>query len=168
MVPRSINDERGSLTRIFCDQELTCLIGGRKIKQINITKTIQTGTVRGLHFQRSPFEEMKIVTCRQGEVFDVAVDARPNSPTYLQHHIEILSDINSKMVLIPEGVAHGFQALRNDCELIYLHTELYERSSEAGLNALDPVLAINWPKKVEFRSLRDQNHPFITMNPKEN
>ena len=168
IVPRTINDERGSLTRIFCDQELGHWIGGRKIRQINVTKTMRTGTVRGLHLQCPPFEEMKIVTCRQGEVFDVAVDFRKNSPTYLQHHVEILSNINSKMILLPEGVAHGFQALRDNCELIYLHTELYEKSSEAGLNALDPVLAINWPKKVQFLSIRDQNHPFITINPKEN
>lgn len=157
-----LGDERGYLERMFCSEEFKSIIGSRKIAQINHTKTAKAGIVRGMHFQYPPCAEMKFVSCLRGEVFDVAVDLRQDSPTFLKWHAEILSEDNHKTFLIPEGFAHGFQALSNDCELVYIHTTAYKQEAEAGLNALDARLAIKWPLTVTERSLRDQHHLMLT------
>lgn len=115
-----------------------------------------------MHFQLPPHAEMKLVSCMRGEVFDVAVDLRSNSPTFLKWHAEILTVDNHKTIVIPEGFAHGFQTLTTDCELLYLHTAAYMPNAEAGLNALDTTLGIDWPLAVTERSARDQAHPHIT------
>ena len=157
-----IGDERGYLERMFCGHELMSIIGQRSIVQINHTLTEKAGTVRGMHFQHPPNAEMKLVSCLRGEVFDVAVDLRKDSPTFLQWHAEVLTEANHKTLVIPEGFAHGFQVLTDDCELLYLHTAAYAPESEAGLNALDPYLAITWPMPIAERSARDQKHAMLT------
>lgn len=157
-----IGDERGYLERLFCTQDLQAIIGQRSILQINHTLTAKAGTVRGLHFQHPPHAEMKLVTCLRGEVFDVAVDLRQDSPTYLHWHAEHLSADNHRTLAIPEGFAHGFQTLTADCELLYLHTAAYQPDAEDGLNALDPKLAIDWPLPISDRSVRDQAQALIT------
>ena len=101
-----------------------------------------------MHFQRAPHDEAKFVSCLAGCVFDVAVDLRPGSPSYLQWHGEVLSAENGRSMMIPGGFAHGFQTLTEDCELIYLHDKPYAPEAEGGLNALDPKLAIDWPLPV--------------------
>ncbi len=156
-----IGDERGYLERLFCVDELTKIIGNRTIKQINHTMTAKPGTLRGLHFQYPPHAEMKLVSCVRGKVFDVAIDLRENSPTFLQWHAEVLSETNHRTFAIPEGFAHGFQTLTEQCELIYLHTANYEPKAESGLDALDPRLGINWPIPVVERSMRDQQYARI-------
>jgi len=157
-----VGDERGYLERMFCSEELQSIIGSRKIIQINHTKTAKAGIVRGMHFQYPPYAEMKFVSCLRGEVFDVAVDLRQESPTFLKWHAETLSQNNHKTFMIPEGFAHGFQALSDDCEMIYFHTATYIQEAEAGLNALDARLAIDWPLTAIERSLRDQQHLMLT------
>lgn len=156
-----LGDERGYLERMFCSEELQSIIGARHIVQINHSKTAKTGTVRGMHFQHPPHAEMKLVSCLRGEVFDVAVDLREGSPTFLQWHAEILSEHNHKTFAIPQGFAHGFQTLTDDCELLYFHTAAYQPDAEAGLNALDERLAIKWPMPIAERSMRDQQHPAL-------
>lgn len=156
-----IGDERGYLERIFCKDELMSVIGPRRISQINHTLTVKAGTVRGMHFQHLQYAEMKLISCLRGEVFDVAVDLRKDSPTFLEWHAEVLSEENHKTIVIPEGFAHGFQTLTNECELLYLHTAAYVQEAEAGLNALDPRLSIAWPIPIIERSARDQNHPML-------
>ena len=131
------------------------------IVQINHTLTVMRGTVRGLHFQYPPHAEIKIVSCLRGEVFDVAVDLRQGSPTFLQWHGEILSASNHRTLLIPEGFAHGFQTLSDDCELLYFHTAAYQPSAEGGLNAQDPKLNIFWPETVVELSSRDAGQPLV-------
>lgn len=157
-----IGDERGYLERMFCSEDLRSIIGARRIVQINHTKTAKTGTVRGMHFQYPPYAEMKLVSCLHGEVFDVAVDLRQDSPTFLNWHAEILAADNHRTLVIPEGFAHGFQTLSGDCELIYFHTESYHHETEGGLDALDERLSINWPLSITERSTRDQQHPLVT------
>src|ERR1039458_2395045 len=157
-----IGDQRGYLERIFCGEELQPLLLGRGIAQINRTLTAKSGAVRGLHFQYPPHAETKIVSCLRGEVFDVAVDLRSGSPTFLQWHAEILSAVNHRTLLIPEGFAHGFQTLTEDCELLYFHTAPYQPSAEGGLNARDPRLNIRWPTAVTELSSRDATHAPIT------
>jgi dTDP-4-dehydrorhamnose 3,5-epimerase len=154
-----IGDHRGYLERMHCDVDLAELLDGSTIVQINRTLTQQRGTVRGMHFQRPPHCEKKIVSCLHGKIYDVAVDLRPDSPTYLHWHGVILSESNHRTFFIPEGFAHGFQTLTDDCELLYLHTEFYRADSEAGLDAMDPALAIEWPLEVSQRSDRDNRLP---------
>lgn len=154
-------DPRGSFARLFCEQELGSVIGHRRIVQINQSTTAVPGTVRGMHYQRPPHAEMKLVRCLRGRVWDVAVDLRAGSPTFLQSHAEELTPANGRMLVIPEGCAHGFQVLEADSELLYLHTAAYDAASEAGVHCLDPLLAIRWPMTVLGLSQRDAGHPAI-------
>lgn len=158
---KPIGDSRGYLERLFCAEELHTLASGKPIVQINHTLTASRATVRGMHFQRPPYAEIKFVSCLHGEVFDVAVDLRDNSPTFLHWHAEVLSADNHKTLLLPQGFAHGFQTLSDDCEMLYFHTAAYAPEAEGGLNILDPRLAINWPLPVTGLSPRDAEHPLL-------
>jgi dTDP-4-dehydrorhamnose 3,5-epimerase len=155
-------DERGSFSRLFCHDELAVLMGERKIAQINTSRTSQLGAIRGLHFQKPPAAEMKLVRCILGEVFDIAVDLRKNSPTFLQWYGQVLSAENAKMMVIPEGFAHGFQTTQADTEMLYLHTEFYAKKHEAGLNFADPRLNIEWPLPISDISDKDLNYPHLS------
>lgn len=159
---KPIGDSRGHLERLFCAEELQTCIPGKHIVQINHTLTATCGTVRGMHFQHPPHAEIKFVSCLRGEVFDVAVDLRHNSPTFLRWHAERLSADNHQTLVIPEGFAHGFQTLTDDCEMLYFHTAAYQPGAEGGLNAQDPRLAIQWPLPVVGLSPRDTAHPFLS------
>ena len=159
-----LGDARGSLTRLFCAQDLALAGWQGAIAQINLTATTQKGTVRGLHFQTPPHAEMKLVSCLRGEVWDVAVDLRPSSPSFLNWHAEILSAQNQRALLIPEGFAHGFQALTDDVEMLYCHSQPYNAQADSGLNAMDPRLAIAWPLPVALMSDRDTAHPLLTLD----
>lgn len=162
LVQRKVNeDQRGFLSRIYGIEEYAEAGISKPIVQINHTLTRKKATVKGLHFQYPPHAEIKLVSCLKGEIFDVAVDLRKGSPTFLQWHGEILSAANFRSLLIPEGFAHGYQALTDDCEMFYLHTAAYHPESEGGLNVLDPILNIKWPLPVEELSERDRNHPFV-------
>ncbi|AFL72923.1 dTDP-4-dehydrorhamnose 3,5-epimerase family protein [Thiocystis violascens] len=156
-----IADERGFLERVFCARVLADFTLGKPIAQINRTLTRHRGTVRGLHFQRPPDTEIKLVTCLRGEVFDVAVDLRAGSPTFLHWHGERLSADNGRTLVIPEGCAHGFQTLADDCELLYLHTAFYSPDTEDGLHPEDSRLAIRWPLPITGLSPRDAARPPI-------
>ena len=157
----SFVDHRGAFARLFCEEKLALVLGSRHIVQINYSKTNLVGAVRGMHFQLAPYAEMKIVRCIKGKVWDVAVDLRQNSPTFLQWYAVELSSDNAKMMVIPEGCAHGFQVLEEDSELLYLHTAAYTPSVEAGLRYDDPRLAIAWPIEVADISERDRVHPLL-------
>lgn len=158
---KPLTDERGWLERMFDSGELAGVVGTRSIVQVNRTVTRIATTVRGMHFQIQPSAEAKIVSCLRGEVFDVGVDVRGDSPTFLQWHAEVLSGENRRSLFIPEGFAHGFQSLVDDCELLYFHTAAYDPAAERGLHPLDPRLAIAWPLAVEHLSKRDASFPPI-------
>ncbi|WP_334167399.1 dTDP-4-dehydrorhamnose 3,5-epimerase family protein [Achromobacter mucicolens] len=157
-------DERGAFARLFCRESLRDVIGDRQILQVNHSRTRSPGAVRGLHFQYPPQAEMKFVRCVRGQVWDVVVDLRADSPTFLQWHAETLDGNSLKMIVIPEGCAHGFQALEADSEMMYLHTATYQPAYEGGLLHNDPVLGISWPQPVTEVSARDRLHPFIDRN----
>jgi dTDP-4-dehydrorhamnose 3,5-epimerase len=157
----STQDERGSFARFFCRNELSELMGDKQILQINHSITTKVGAIRGLHYQLQPRAEMKFVRCLFGAVWDVAVDLRTDSPTRYKWHAQTLKAQDGLMMVIPEGFAHGFQALENNSSLLYLHTEYFSKSDEAGLMFNDPMLSINWPLAVTDLSLRDRSHPFI-------
>ena len=156
-----LGDSRGFLSRLFCAEELAQAGWAKPIAQINHTLTGRQGTVRGLHFQHAPHAEMKLVSCLRGEVWDVAVDLRVGSPTYLQWHAAKLSADNGQALLIPEGFAHGFQTLSDEVEMLYCHSVAYAPSAEGGLNPLDPRLAVSWPLPVLEMSARDRGHPNV-------
>lgn len=159
---KAIEDHRGFLSRFYCADEFRAIGINKPIAQINHTLTRKKGAVRGLHFQHPPHAEVKLVSCLKGEIFDVAIDLRRDSPTFLRWHGETLSAENRKSLLIPEGCAHGFQTLTEDCELIYLHTAAYHPEAEGALNVADPKLNIAWSLPVGDLSDRDRNHPFIS------
>ena len=114
-----------------------------------------------MHFQYPPHAETKFVSCIRGEVFDLAIDLRKGSSTYLHYHAEILTEENHKTLVIPEGFAHGFQTLTPNCEMLYLHTREYAPEAEGALNAADPALNIQWPLDIQEMSERDQIHPMV-------
>jgi len=154
-------DGRGWLERMYCDSELEEILGSKRIRQINRSLTKYSGTVRGLHFQRAPKAEVKLVSCIRGKVFDVAVDLRVGSPTFLKWHGEVLDASNRRTLVIPEGFAHGFQALSSDCELLYFHTAEFDPEAEVGINAKDGPLKISWPLPVAGQSKRDEQLQFV-------
>ncbi len=154
-------DDRGSLSRLFCAQELAAAGWVWPVAQINQTVTLRRGAVRGLHYQRAPHAEAKLVSCLRGAVWDVALDLRYGSPTFLQHRALELSAGNGTALLIPPGFAHGFQALSEGVELLYLHSAAHAPGFEAGLHPQDPALAVTWPLEVSQLSERDRSHPFI-------
>ena len=158
---KALKDERGAFTRLFCEPELSTVIGHRKIVQINHSYTEAVGAVRGLHFQHAPHAEMKLVRCLKGKVWDVAVDLRPHSPSYKRWYAQELSPQNANMMVIPEGFAHGFQVLEEGSELLYLHTAYYRPESEGGVRNDDPALGITWPLPVTDISARDSSHAYI-------
>jgi len=155
------SDIRGIFSRFFCSRELAPVLGDRHIVNVNYSLTSMKGSIRGMHFQRKPHQEMKLVRCIRGAVYDVIVDIRPDSPTFLQWYGEMLSSNNMKMLVVPEGFAHGFQTLENDSELLYLATAHYEPSAEGGLRFDDSALGIQWPLVVGDISEKDASHPLI-------
>jgi dTDP-4-dehydrorhamnose 3,5-epimerase len=156
-----LRDERGFFERMFCAEALKEAGWVKPIAQINHSYTKHKGTVRGMHFQNPPHAEMKLVSCLRGAIFDVAVDLRKDSPTYLHWHGEVLSAENARSLLIPEGFAHGFQALEEACEMVYLHSAAYSQESERGVNAFEDRIAINWPLPTTIMAHKDKNHPML-------
>jgi dTDP-4-dehydrorhamnose 3,5-epimerase len=157
-------DERGLFVRTFCQKEFGPIGLDKGIIQINHSVTQKKGTIRGMHYQRPPACETKIIRCVHGKVFDVMVDLREGSPTFMQYHSMELSKDNMRMAYIPEKFAHGFQGLTDDAELIYLSSAFYNPEYEDGLRFNDPALAINWPLPVGTVSLKDLRWPLINTN----
>ena len=156
-----LGDSRGFLARLFCADELADAGWTVPVAQVNQTRTGLRGSVRGLHFQRAPHAEKKLVHCLRGEVWDVAVDLRRGSPTFLHWHGETLSGDNGVALLIPEGFAHGLQTLADDVDMLYCHSAAYAARAEGGLHPRDPRLAIDWPLPIAALSPRDEAHAFV-------
>lgn len=154
-------DARGRFTRLFCEQELDPIRPGLHFAQINFSETNGRGTVRGLHYQTPPASEAKLIRCLRGRVFDIAVDLRSDSPTFLHWHGMELTEDNDRAVFIPEGFAHGFQSLSDEAHLLYMHTAAWSPACEGGLRHDDPRLSITWPLAVTMLSARDRGYPLI-------
>lgn len=156
-----LRDERGLFARSFCKKEFAEIGLNKEFVQFNHSLTNYSGTIRGMHYQNEPHQEYKLIRCVRGRVFDVAVDLRRNSPTFLKYFSIELSEDNMLSILIPEGFAHGFQVLEDKTSLIYHHTEYYHPESEDGLRFDDPFININWPLPVTKMSDRDKNFSLI-------
>jgi len=154
-------DRRGAFARFFCSTELKALLGNRQIVNVNFSRTEERGSIRGMHFQYPPMAEMKFVRCIKGSVYDVVIDIRKKSSTFLKWYGIILTAESMDMLCIPEGFAHGFQVLENSSEMLYLHTEYYSKIHEGSLHYADPILAIKWPLKPQVVSKKDQTHLHI-------
>lgn len=158
---RRLDDSRGYLERLFCAQELAAAGWSQPVAQVNHSLTRVQGTVRGMHFQHPPHAETKLVMCLRGEVFDVALDLRCGSPTFLKWHAERLSANNGRALLIPAGCAHGFQSLTDDVEMLYCHSAAWAAQAEGGVHPLDGRVAITWPLKIATLSPRDAQLPWL-------
>ena len=155
-------DERGTFARLFCETELRSILGERRIVSVNFSQTNMVGAVRGLHFQYRPHGETKLVRCLAGRVFDVIVDIRTGSSTFLHWTNVVLEPDKFQMVVIPEGCAHGFQVLESPASLLYLHTAPHAPEAEGELCPIYPRLSINWPLQIAQMSVRDQYFPHLT------
>ena len=157
-------DDRGWFARTFSKDEFGNIGHYKEWVQLNHSYTKQKGTIRGMHFQIPPFSEIKLVRCISGAVYDVIIDLREKSSTFLNYLGVDLSSVNKKMIYIPEGFAHGFQALTDDCELIYHHSQMYMPGVEAGIKYDEPLVNIHWPLPVSKISKKDNTHPRLPVN----
>ncbi len=155
-------DERGFFARQFCKQELATHGLDFDIKQCNLSGNLHAGTLRGLHYQKAPYPEIKIVSCLQGRIFDVVVDLRPNSPTYLHHITSELSAQNGRMLYIPPMCAHGFQTLEDNTVVYYQLGAFFRPEAYAGVRWNDPKLNIQWPAcEKRIINERDANYALL-------
>ena len=155
------SDERGWFARYYCKNSFAEIGHTKEWVQMNHSVSYRKGTIRGMHFQVEPFREIKMVRCIAGSVFDVIIDIRKDSATFLQWFGIELSAENKKMLYMPEGFAHGFQCLSDNCELLYHHSEFYQPAAEAGIRYDEPLIGINWPLPVSVFSDRDAEHPLL-------
>ena len=160
--PEKREDERGFFARSWCMREFADHNLNPKMAQCNISFNRKKGTLRGMHYQAAPFAECKLVRCTQGTIYDVIIDLRPDSPTFKQHIGEVLSASNHKMLYVPEGFAHGFQALEDETEVFYQISESYAPESSRGVRWNDPVFGIQWPVSDPIMLERDRSYPDFT------
>ena len=157
-------DDRGWFARTFCKKEFESISHDKEWVQMNHSFTIEKGSIRGMHFQLPPFSEIKMVRCISGAVYDVIIDLRKDSATFLQWAAIELSATNKKMIYIPEGFAHGFQTLSDNCELIYHHSQFYTPGVEAGMQYNDQLINIKWPLPLTNISTKDNHYPLLNIN----
>lgn len=159
--PELLHDERGFLARTWSQEEFLQRGLNPRVVQQNISLNKMRGTLRGMHYQAEPHQEAKLIRCTAGAIFDVLVDLREDSPTFLKWIGLELSANNRRMLYIPESFAHGFQTLEDDTEVVYQISEYYHPESARGLRWDDPALAIEWPLPVTVISQRDKQHPLL-------
>lgn len=152
-------DERGFFARSWCQKEFETNGLNPRLTQCNICCNTRKGTLRGMHYQMPPFAEAKLVRCTRGAIYDVALDLRPESPTYKDWIGLILSGTNRQMLYIPEGCGHGFLTLEDDTEVFYQMSEFYNPGSARGVRWNDRAFGIIWPEKIEVISERDNAYP---------
>ncbi|HWB25347.1 MAG TPA: dTDP-4-dehydrorhamnose 3,5-epimerase [Chitinophagaceae bacterium] len=163
ITPSVLTDSRGWFARTYCKDEFAAIGHVKEWVQLNHSFTTHKGTIRGMHYQLPPHTEIKMVKCIAGAVYDVIIDLREGSPTFLQWYGTQLSAVNKKMLYIPEGFAHGFQTLEDNCELIYHHSATYTPGFEAGIKYDEPRVNIHWPLVVTEISHRDEQ--FLLISP---
>ena len=156
-----LTDARGGFARTFCKKEFEQIGHTKEFVQFNQSYNTHKGTIRGMHFQIPPYQEIKLIRCVKGSVVDVIIDLRKDSPTFLQHISVELSAENKKMMYVPGNFAHGFQTLEANSELIYHHTEYYTPQADSGIRFDDPALKITWPLEPVMVSEKDKNYKLI-------
>jgi len=162
--PERLGDERGFFARTFCQKEFEKQGVNFLIVQSSTSFNKKRAILRGMHYQAAPYEEIKLVSCVRGAIYDVIIDLRPNSSTYLQWFAAELSCLNHKMLYIPKGFAHGFQTLTDDTVVLYHMSEFYHPESAQGIRWDDPIFGIKWPLAVTMISIKDQNYNDFSLN----
>jgi len=162
--PEVFQDQRGAFFRIY-DRENFLKIGfNGEFVQVNRSINKAKGTLRGMHYQQKPYDEVKLIQCTRGKVFDVIVDLRKDSATFLKWISVELSEENNKMIFIPGGMAHGFQTLEDDSHLLYFHSRQYSPGFEGAIRYNDERVGIRWLLPVSVISEKDNNHPMLDLN----
>jgi dTDP-4-dehydrorhamnose 3,5-epimerase len=154
-----LGDERGFFARTFCRDEFAAHGLRNAFVQGNVSSNARKGTLRGLHFQKKPYEEAKLVCCTRGAIYDVIVDLRRDSPTFRQWASFDLSAGNRRLLYVPEGMAHGFQTLEDESDVFYLMAEMYHPEAAAGVRWNDPAFGVAWPSAAPILSERDARYP---------
>lgn len=162
--PKIISDDRGWFARVFSEEEALPFLGKLKFVQINHSFNTKKGTFRGMHYQVQPYAEGKLIRCIAGAFTDFVLDIRKNSPTFLKWISVELSANTHNMIFIPEGCAHGFQALEDNTELIYHHTTAYHKEADFGIRFDDPMVKIILPMEISMISEKDKNYEMLTPN----
>lgn len=157
--PQPNRDPRGWFARTFCEREFEAHGLETRFPQHSTSQNVKKGTLRGMHFQRAPHAEVKLVRCLKGAIFDVIIDLRPDSPTFKQARGFELSEANLRQLYIPKGFAHGFQTLSDNCEIGYLISEFYAPEAASGVRYDDPAFEIAWPLEVAVLSDKDRGWP---------
>lgn len=152
-------DERGFFARMFCADEFAAMGLETRFVQANISRSVHRGTLRGMHYQLGADAEVKLVRCTAGRLFDVALDLRPDSPSFGKWFGVELSAEDPKMLYVPRGCAHGFVSREDDTEISYMVSAAYSSENERGIRFDDPRFAISWPEPVRSISNKDANHP---------
>lgn len=158
--PTILSDDRGEFFRSYCKDEFSNITDSEFV-QMNHSINYKKGTLRGMHYQLPPHAEDKLVRCVKGSIFDVFVDLRLNSPTYLQWESITLSESNKEMLFLPKGIAHGFMTMEDDSHVLYHHTEYYHPRSERGISYNDEKIKIDWPLEITCMSERDKSYPAL-------
>lgn len=161
--PERLGDERGFFARTWCQREFQERGLNSRLVQCNISFNLKRGTLRGMHYQLAPHEEVRLVRCTKGEIYDVIIDLRPDSPTFREHSAVVLSAENRKMLYIPEKFAHGFITLEDNTEVFYQMSEFYSAKCVRGIRWNDPAFRIRWPLQVATISNRDRSYPDFIM-----
>ena len=156
--PQKIEDARGFFARVFCREEFGAHGLNSPMVQCNLSFNLLKGTLRGMHYQTGPREETKLIRCTRGAIYDVVLDLRPQSPTFLLWEAASLTAENCRMMYVPGGIAHGFQTLADDTEVFYQMSEFYAENCARGVRWDDPAFAIEWPVKPPILSERDRSH----------
>jgi dTDP-4-dehydrorhamnose 3,5-epimerase len=159
ITPERIRDERGYFSRTWCRREFEAHGLNPNVAQCNLSVSARRGTLRGMHFQREPHEEAKLVRCTAGAIYDVIIDLRPSSSTFLRHFGVRLDPSDDRMLYVPEGFAHGFLTLEDECEVFYQMSRSYEPSHAAGVRWNDPAFGIPWPFEPTVMAERDRTYP---------
>ena len=157
-------DHRGFFARTFCGREFEAYNLKSTVAQCNLSFNYKEGTLRGMHYQIPPATETKLIRCTKGAIYDVIIDMRPGSPTYLQHIGVELTAENRRALYVPEMFAHGYQALADETEVIYQVSEYYTPNQERGLRYDDPSLGINWPLPISEISEKDTNWSLLKIS----
>jgi len=161
--PERKEDQRGFFARTWCQEEFEDHALNPKLVQCSVSFNNKKGTLRGMHYQVSPFEETKLVRCTKGEIFDVIIDLRPDSQTFKKYFSVLLNEENRLMLYVPPGFAHGFQTMTDNAEVFYQMSQLYSPEHARGVRWNDPVFGIQWPDDKRIIIDRDLNYPDFTL-----
>ncbi|WP_319406001.1 dTDP-4-dehydrorhamnose 3,5-epimerase [uncultured Desulfosarcina sp.] len=155
----ALRDERGFFARTWCKREFEAHGLDPNLVQCNLSVNIKRGTLRGMHHQKAPHEEAKLVRCTAGAIYDVIIDVRPDSPTFKQWLSIELSAENRKMLFIPKGFSHGFLTVADNTEVFYQMSDFYDPACATGIRWNDPAFKIGWPEEIKIISEKDMHYP---------